>query len=140
MSGEMHERFGRMRGWLERDEVYISSYISVDLEENEGNNSYIWKVRHAVRDRTHVKDGDKVDLSPDPLQASIPPPDRKLLLLHESVSKVLKMSGRGECFERFWRDYNDLKTLAMDGSSAKVLRLAIKYAQLQRTKEEEGEG
>jgi hypothetical protein len=57
-------------------------------------------VRYPIRDRIlGAHDGKHVDLTLDPAFPDIPPPDPTILLLHSSVAKILKISGRGEKLE-----------------------------------------
>jgi len=78
-----------------------------------------------------ARDGSKVDLRCDMVYNQFRKPSEKLLLLHASVSRVLKLSGRGEKLEKLWRDFDERKTLAVDGSSMELLNMAIDLATLQ---------
>lgn len=78
-----------------------------------------------------VRDGAKVNLSSDPVHHSYTKPSAQLLLLHASVARVLKLSGRGEKLEKLWRDFDDTKTLANDGTSIELLNMAMALAKLE---------
>jgi hypothetical protein len=84
-----------------------------------------------------VRDGAKVNLTPDLVHHSYAKPSEQLLLLHASVARVLKISGRGEKYEKLWRDFEDTKTRANDGSSMDLLNMAVALAKLHETNSED---
>lgn len=87
---------------------------------------YIWNIRNKkVGTSIGVKEGDIIDLSPNPEYPDISPPSADLFLLHASIAKVLKISGRGEILEKIWRKYESLKVLAIDGSDDEILMYAL---------------
>lgn len=51
----------------------------------------------------------------------IPPPNPLLLALHAACARVAHMSGAAEYFNQIERDTEDMKVLASDGSSARLL-------------------
>ena len=44
-------------------------------------------------------------------------PDPQILELHAAFSRVLYMTGAGEYFETCWRDLDEIRVLAADGST-----------------------
>jgi hypothetical protein len=83
---------------------------------------YVWNIRNRrLGSALGVKEGDIINLSPNPEYPDIPPPDANLLLLHATIAKVLKISGRGEVLDKVWQKFESLEALAADGSDAEVL-------------------
>ena len=50
-----------------------------------------------------------------PEQIDLPGP--KNLELHAAFSRVLYLSGAGQCFEAYWREMDEIGVLASDGST-----------------------
>jgi len=75
-------------------------------------------------------------LSPNPTYPDILAPSPDLLTLHASVAKVLQISGRGEKLEQIWRDKDELKVLATDGSSHSLLFTLLFEVALERGEKE----
>jgi len=69
-----------------------------------------------------VHDGKILNFAPNPNYPEIPSLNPSFLLLHNSVARVLKISGRGEVLEKTWREWKTVKELANDGSSGDLLR------------------
>ena len=44
-------------------------------------------------------------------------PDLQILELHAAFSRVLYLSGAGQCFEAYWREMDEIGVLASDGST-----------------------
>ena len=44
-------------------------------------------------------------------------PDPQILELHAAFSRVLYLTGAGQYFETYWRDLDEIGTLASDGST-----------------------
>ena len=75
-------------------------------------------------------DGKIVHITQNDNTPHIPPPSPLFLTLHGSVARVLHLSGRGERLDNILRDYENLKVLREDGSSAEVLELALLMLEL----------
>lgn len=54
-------------------------------------------------------------------------PDRRYLCLHAACSKIAHASGAATLIDQFLRDYEELPTLAGDGSSYMVLEQALRH-------------
>ena len=55
----------------------------------------------------------------------LPLPDPRYLALHAACAKVAHLSGAGEYIERTFRELDNMKVLASNGSSAEALSFAL---------------
>lgn len=94
------------------------------------DHSYVWKHASTGVMPAGTHDGKIIYLPPNPRTPDIPPPSPLLLKLHGSVARILHLSGRGEELDQLWRDYESLKVLREDGSSADVLGIALLLLEL----------
>ena len=53
------------------------------------------------------------------------PPSSLYLAIRASIIRVIRMSGRGEKYEKYWKEFHDSDGLASDGSTPHLLNLAI---------------
>ena len=73
---------------------------------------------HADTDRLSVT----FSQSPESLRhGNLELPDPRLLALHVACARVVHMSGAAEAFDELDRDVEDIRVLAFDGSSARLL-------------------
>ena len=57
--------------------------------------------------------------------AGLPLPDPRYLALHAACAKVAHLSGAAEYIEKSFRELEDTKVLASNGSSAEALQFAL---------------
>jgi len=108
-----HEYFDELNLWFEHTEEPNKYKVCV---ANSGYQLYL-------RQRTHLP-FDPLDRlfvtfsRPDP---SLEYPDPRLLSLHAVCARVAHMSGAAEAFDKMDRDLEDVRVLALDGSSAYLI-------------------
>jgi hypothetical protein len=66
-------------------------------------------------------DGDRFFVTFSQCHKDLQPPDPRLLTLHAACARVAHMSGAAEAFNKLERDLEEIKVLAFDGSSARLL-------------------
>ncbi|KAF9787523.1 hypothetical protein BJ322DRAFT_1107581 [Thelephora terrestris] len=104
---------GPSNGLLLRADVDpMFSKFNLWFEKTNRPNTYTVKAG-----RIFTEYADKVVTFTNEHSEAIDLPDPQILELHAAFSRVFHMSGAGEYFEAYWRDMDEIRVLAPDGST-----------------------
>ena len=127
----LHQTFDRLGMWFEgAEKVRYTDIRSVTLADSVQPDHYQVRVLehwdelyiydHFKRRMPHI-DGAPMTVDFTSRYNNAPPPDPRLLALHAMCPRVAHRSGAAEYFDRVERDKEELKVLALDGSSSVLL-------------------
>ncbi|KAJ3508189.1 hypothetical protein NLJ89_g5889 [Agrocybe chaxingu] len=84
-----------------------------------------YRIETPERERVFVREYPKEITFTSTMPEKLPVPSREYLAIHAACAKVAHLSGAAEYIDQLYRDMEDMKTLATDGSSADTLEQAI---------------
>jgi len=107
MGIDLHTRFDSLLIWLEEDPITTNRY--------------------------HVRGKDATFTSNLPATVTFttttpfPLPDPRYLCIHAACAKIAHISGAGEYIDTIYKDIEDMRVMATDGSSVEALRYALTH-------------
>lgn len=118
--------FGDLKIWLEPIEVCITSLAQKDYSKLFQDQPTQYKLRKSNDAYLlGTPQGTIITLKNHTDDPKLQSPDRRYLRLHAACAKIAHTSGVAELLSEFQRDYEELATLAGDGSSHVLLAQAL---------------